>query len=181
MKVKITEEQFEELENAIWLEFLNKASALEIHKSLITSNWDGNDFLLNWIKDNPKVDKATILITYWMSAPRWMKQYTDRDDCAKKASWEVDDFDFVEELEHKYINGFFTESNIELDPANDHQGEDWTNEYMDKTIVRDIPTIMYQKLEGEKIEEPDDFDEGLPMEYTQRVYNLFDVYDVEED
>ena len=180
MKKKITTQQFEEIENTIWLEFLNKATAIEIHKSIITSNWDGNGFLLNWIKDNPKVDKATILITYWMLTPRWIKQYHSREDCLKNASWVIDDFDLVEELEHKYINGFYTGNNIAEDPANDYHGYNWTNEYMEKTVVRDIPEIMYQKLEGVKIENTDDFDEGLPLHYTQRIYDLFEEYDVED-
>jgi len=180
MKV-ISEEEMDLLHNKIWEEFLNNATPKEIHQSVISSNWDGNDFLLNWIKDNPKVDKATILIAYWMSGPRWMKQFKNREEVD---SWVLKKFDFIEELELKYVNGFWTVNNIEMDPKCDQDGYDWTSDYADKKIAREIPPVMYTKLEGEKINYPDNFDEGLPMspvDYVQKVYDLYDEYEIEED
>lgn len=179
----ITEQEHQQLENNIWKQFLTNATPLEIHQSVISSNWDGNSFLLNWIKDNPKTDKATILIAYWMSAPRWKKQFLNREDYLEKEGYGIAGFDLIEELEQRYINGFYKDSNIEMDPANDQDGYDWTKEYLDKTTVRDIPPVMFQKLEGQKVERPEHFDEGLPMspiDYAQQLYDLLDEYEIED-
>lgn len=178
---KITEAELEQLEQNIWSAFLNQATATEIHQSVITSNWDGNSYLLNRIKDHPETDKATILIAYWMSAPRWMKQFSDREDLLAKQGYGADDFDLVEELEHKYTSGFFTKSNIAMDPRKDQDGYNWTGDYLDKETVREIPAVMFAKLEGETVARPDHFDEGLPMSpvnYAQQVYDLYDEYEV---
>lgn len=175
---KITEQEMEVLQNKIWEEFLTNATPEEIHQSVITCNWDNNDFLLNWIKDNPEVDKATMLITYWMNAPRWMKQYTREQ---AKTEWFADDYEFMEEIEQKYMSGFWKNSNIEMDPACDQDGYDWTSDYMDKTTVIEIPAILFQKLEGKKLECSEDFDEGLPMspiDYAQKVWDLYDEYEI---
>lgn len=179
----ITEKEFEQLENSIWEQFLSKATPIEIHQSVISSNWDGNSFLRNWIKNDPKTDKATILIAYWMSAPRWKKQYLNHDDCLEKEGYGIAEFDFVEELEQRYVNGFYSSSAIEMDPRNDQDGYDWTKDYLDKVTVRDIPAVMFEKLEGQKIERPDNFDEGLPMspiDYAQQIYDLLDEYEIED-
>ena len=45
MKEKISEETFQKMADTIWLDFLTAASPVEIHQSVITSNWDGNEFL----------------------------------------------------------------------------------------------------------------------------------------
>lgn len=179
MRKKITEQEFMQFKNQIWTDFLNNATPTEIHQSVISSNFDGNKFLLDWIKDNPKVDKATMLIAYWMSAPRWKKQFKDRVEVSEKASWLLEDFDFVEEVEQKYIQNFWIESNIELDPKSDQDGYDWTSDYLDKVIVREIPQPMFQKLNG-KVVQAKNFDDGLPIlpiDYCQRVWDLYDEYD----
>ena len=62
-------------EDEVWANYLEAASSVEIHRSLISSNWDCNRYLLKFLLENPKVDRATILIAYWMSGPRWLKQY----------------------------------------------------------------------------------------------------------
>lgn len=180
MKKKITEIQLQELQNKIWLDFLENANQEDLYKSVITSNWDGNEILLNWLKENPKTDKATILVSYWMSAPRWKKKFLDRDDCLKKQGWGIEEFDFVEDIEKKYVNGFYTVNEIEFDPSNDVQNYDWTSDYLDEKTVREIPNKMFEKLNGKKIEYPDNFDEGLPINYAQKIYDIFNEYDIEE-
>lgn len=52
---------------------------------------------------------------------------------------------------------------------------------MDAAQVREIPAIMFQKLEGEWVETDENFDDGLPMspiDYAQKVFDLFDEYEV---
>ncbi|GHT22418.1 hypothetical protein FACS189430_04170 [Bacteroidia bacterium] len=170
-----TQKEIQDFENSVWEKFLTNATPQEIHQSVIDSNWDGNEFLVNWIKNNPNVDKATALIAYWMSAPRWYKQYKDR---AEVPSYEIKNFDFVEEVEQKYSAGFWKNSNIELNPKCDCDGFDWTSEYLDKTTVREISTIMYQKLEGEKIDRPDGWEEGLPEKFAQQIHDFLEENDI---
>lgn len=183
-KKKISTAELNTLEKNIWMEFLEQASSLELYKSVITSNFDGNSTLLNWIKDNPKVDKATILVAYWMSAPGWFKQFSNREEVLEKSPWSIDGFDFVEEVEEKYCAGFYSESNISFDPKNDVEGYDWTDEYSDIEFVREIPQLMFEPTQGEiEIKGiPRDFDGGLPLEpvdYVQRIYAIFEEYEVE--
>ncbi|WP_062061414.1 DUF4274 domain-containing protein [Aquimarina longa] len=184
MKKKISTEEFEKLEHKIWLEFLENATQLDIYKSVITSNFDGNSFLCNWIKDNPKIDKAIILVVYWMSAPRWKKKFLNREDYLEKEGYGIDGFDFVEEIEKKYIAGFYKGNEIIFNPKSDVEAYDWTSDYLDEIVVREIPEIMFKPTEGkiELKEYPEDFDEGLPISpinYAQKVYDIFDEYDVE--
>jgi hypothetical protein len=172
------EEKIERFENAVWEEFLSKASPKEIHQSVIDSNWDGNGYLLNWIKNNPNIDKASALIAYWMSAPRWQKKFKDREDViAQDSAYYLADFDFIEEMEEKYLTGFWKNNCIECDPSNDCEGYDWTSDYLDEKTVREIPSLMFEKLQGEKVERPDNFIEGLPEDYYQKISDYIDKND----
>jgi len=184
MKEKISTEEFEMFEHEIWKEFLENATQLEIHKSVMTSNFDGNKLLLNWIKDNPEVDKATILVAYWMCAPRWNKKFLNRDDCLEKQGYRIEEFDFIEEIEQKYIDGFYQGTGIIFDPKSDVENYDWTSDYLDEIVVREIPKVMFEPTEGQiEIKEyPEDFDEGLPLkpiDYAQKIYDIFEKYEVE--
>ena len=184
MKTKITTEEFEILENKIWSEFLKKATPIEIHKSLITSNFDGNSLLLNFIKDNPKTDRGTILVAYWMSSPSYFKEFSSREDLLEKSSFSIDGFDFLEEIENKYREGFYQGNEIIFDPKSDSENYDWTTEYEESSVIRKIPQMMFKKTKGkiEIKEYPEDFDNGLPMkplDYAQMVYDIFEKHEVE--
>jgi len=176
---KETEEKIENFVNSVWEEFLSAASPKEIHQSVIDSNWDGNNYLLNWIKNNPNCDKATALLAYWMSGPRWQKQFKDREDViAKDFAYQLESFDFVEEMEQKYLAGFWKNNQIECDPSNDCEGHDWTREYLDIKTVREIPAMMFVKLEGEAVKRPDNFVEGLPEIYDRKISDFITEHDV---
>nr|WP_241428075.1 DUF4274 domain-containing protein [Tenacibaculum finnmarkense] len=150
----------------------------------MTSNFDGNSFLCNWIKNNPKIDKAIILTVYWMSAPRWKKKFLNREDYLEKEGYDIENYDFVEEIEKKYIDGYYKGNEIIFDPKSDIEDYNWTSDYLDETVVREIPEIMFKQTEGniELKEYPEDFDEGLPLkpiDYAQKVYDIFEEYEVE--
>lgn len=154
----------------IWANYLETASSVEIHKSLINSNWDCNRYLLKFLLENPNVDKATILIAYWMSGPGWLKQYKNSDECVSHAR---EGYDFMQRLEKKYINGFYKTNNIEMDPSNDQGDFDWTAEYSDIETFVEIPPLMYEKLSGKTIENPKDYIEGLPKDVYKQIENLY--------
>ena len=129
MKKKISEKEYQQLENKIWESFLNKASPEEMYHSLLTSNFDSNAYLLNRIMDNPEMDKALALAAYWMSEPYYFKQFLNREDCLQKQSWAIESFDFVEELELKYVQGFYSKNTLACNPKNIeiNQETDWSS------------------------------------------------------
>ncbi len=137
--------------------------------------------MLNWIKSNPEIDKAIILAAYWMSAPRWKKKFLNREDCLEKQGYGIEEFDFVEEVEQKYMDGFYKKEELKFDPKNDVENYDWTSDYLDEPVVREIPEIMFTPTKGtiEVKEFPEDFDEGLPIDYAQKIYQIFEQYEVE--
>ena len=171
----LTSDDLERMEDEVWADFLKNASQEEIFQSVLDSNWDGNGFLLSQIKDNPTTDKATILLAYWMSNPGWFKQFADREEILTKARHSIEGFDFVAAIEKKYLEGFYTQSNIALDPANDPYRENWTEGQGEG--VASIPSLMFEKLEGKKVGSPTDFEEGLPPEYAQRLQVIIAKYD----
>jgi len=177
---KETQDKIEQFENEVWEEFLSTSSPKEIHQSVSDANWDGNGYLLNWLKNNPNIDKATALMAYWKSAPHWQKKFKNREDViAQDKSYYLENFDFIEEMEQKYLAGFWKNSHIEFNPANDYfdSGYDWTSDYLDEKTFREIPAIMFEKLEGEKVESPDNFIEGLPEIYFQKISDFIDEHD----
>lgn len=113
-----------------------------------------------------------------MSAPRWFKKYENKEDCLSKAAYNLEAFEFIEELEDKVINGFYSINEIAFDPTNDIDNYDWTSDYLDEPVVKEIPTIMFQKLEGKIVDWPENYDEGLPVKYAQKIYDILDQYEV---
>ncbi|WP_378181189.1 DUF4274 domain-containing protein [Aquimarina sp. SS2-1] len=184
MKKKITEEQYQKLEDEVWEAFLSNASPIEVYHSLITSNFDDNDYLLNWILTNPKVDKAIALTAYWMSEPYYSKQFLDRQDCLNKESWHVEAFDYIEALEHNYCNGFYEISNLQCDPGNVEidQETDWTQlNPTNMKPIRNIPNQMFEKLKGKPVPPVDyyAYTEGLPNIYYDKIDAIFEEYEIE--
>lgn len=186
MKKKISEKEYLALENKIWDDFLSVAGQEEIYHAVLTSNWDSNAYLLNWLKDNPEVDKAVILSMYWLAEPYYFKQFSDRNACMKKEPWSVADFDFIEEIETKYAKGFYTKSDLACDPRNIENLEDYEL-LADRTIanpnmnpVREIPEIMYKKLAGKRVPPTDHhaYTEGLPNLFYDRVEKIFDEFEI---
>ncbi len=152
MKV-ITQEQFDELAENIWHEYLAEASQEDLFQSVISANWDSNSTLLNWILVHPEVDQATILMAYWKGTPLWNKQFKDRDELIEKQGWGIESFDFTEQVEIQFVNHFWKNQNIFYDPKDDHiHGENWTLEYAEYPQVREIPEQMYEMLKGQYIE-----------------------------
>ena len=58
---------------------------------------------------------------------------------------------------------------------------DWTSEYSNQKTVREIPAIMFEKLAGEKVEYPDNFIEGLPEMYYQKISDFIDECESNSD
>ena len=168
---KITEERFFEIREDKILKFLMSSSAKERHQLVNEWNWRGFGIKeLKWIVSSPDTDKATALQMYWKSYP-WnnAKIYSDRNE----VQWyDIELFDFIEAIEKNYVSGFYKNQTFGFDPKKDMFGyisiaeEDWTAipNYLSENgkIKRDIPAIMFEKLNGEKIPHTNDWVEGIP-------------------
>lgn len=173
-------EEFEALCDAIVLEYAATTTPRIWHQMAMDWNWDSGLYFFQWLLNNPATDRATALMVYWMGGPRWYKQAANHTE-AKALHISLKSFDFIEELEAKYLAGYFTNSQFAYDPAHDHDGYDWTKEYADTVAVREIPPIMFQKLAGEMVEKPKGFVEGLPEPLATRIDALTDAFLDEEE
>jgi len=178
---KITEEHFFEIQADIILKFLMGSSAKERHQLVNEWNWRGYGIKdLKWIVDSLDTDKATALQMYWKCSP-WhnAKTYSNRSE----VPWyDIDMFDFIETIEKNYVSGFYKNQAFGFDPKKDMFGyisdaeEDWTTipDYLIKNggIKRDIPAMMFDKLEGEKIPHTNDWVEGIPPHIYKELSEL---------
>ena len=163
---QITWKQYQEISKQMIMEFLKNASLKERHNLVLGWNWDSGTDVLKWIANDPGTDKATALMLYWKSTPRYAKQYADRDEAIKNWAWGIDNFDIVEEVEKLFVSDFYKNHQFAFDPTNDN-GMNWTTEYLDKTIKREIPKVMFESLSGENVQysESGEFEgwaEGVP-------------------
>lgn len=178
MKQQISQEEYDRLSDAIVLDYVKDAIPVVWHQMAMDWNYDNDNTFFNWLIDNPATDRATALMVYWMSAPRFSKQYLDRNDVLAKESWYINDFDFLERLESKLMSNFFANTNFAYNPKEDHTGTDWTAKYLDLKTVREIPIQLFQSLEGQIVPEPTDFIEGFPQDVIDQFDVLHDKYDI---
>lgn len=178
--IKITQQQFDQIVKDIWSDFLQQASSESLYQSVISSNWDGNQLLRDWILTHSDVDRAVVLVTYWMSGPTFSKQFKDQDDVLEKQSWYIESFNFIEQLESKFLKGFWKNNHLAYDPSCDHDGYDWVSEYQDLDIVREIPEMMQQALKGKQLIRDESYEDGLPDPWLSKIWSLFDEYEISD-
>jgi len=177
MKEIISVERMDELGDELILAYAEDASQKTWHKMVMDWNFDNSDAFLDWLADNPQTDKATVLIIYWKSAPRYFKQFKDKEHLLKEEAYSLKNFERLEKIETNFATGFYENQNFEYNPANDGDF-DWTSDYSDIETVNEIPEIMFQKLTGKKIKMPVDFNEGFPPELYERLEKLAINYNV---
>lgn len=152
------------------MDFACKQSQEVLYQMAMEWNWDCSDGFLNWLVDNSLTDKSTILMIYWKSAPRYFKQFKDRNEVLYKQSYSINDFDFIEKIEKNYINDFYGSSVFEFEPSF------WTREYAEIKLANPIPEIMFNKINGKVVENPTDFTEGCPPELNALLEELYEKY-----
>lgn len=177
MKHQISQEKYDYLSNKILLDYVKDATPIVWHQMAMDWNYDSDNAFFDWLIDNPQTDRATVLMIYWMSAPQLNKQYKDRDDVLSKEAWYIDDFDFIETLEPKLLQGFFQNNNFSYNPKGDHTGTDWTTQYSDLKMVREIPAQLYQAQEGLIVPEAN-FIEGIPQDVEDQWQRLDEEYKI---
>lgn len=99
--VEIDENEFDELENQLIINYLKKNSPKERQLLAIDWNFDNSKEVIKWIAEQPDTDKGTALFLYWYMNPQFFKKYENRKECEEEDSWALEDFDIVETLEKK--------------------------------------------------------------------------------
>ncbi len=174
--VEIDEDEFDELETALIIDYLKKNTPKERQLLAIDWNFDNSKEVIKWIVEQPDTDKGTALFLYWYMNPQFFKKYGDREECKKDGSWVLEDYDIVETLEKNYISGFYKNQKYAFDPKNDpyNSGYDWTEEVDEDEMKQEIPDEMYIALEGEVLESPG-WEEGIPDEIAPILDRLCDI------
>lgn len=177
-EVIIDEDEFDELETALIIDYLKKNTPKERQLLAIDWNFDNSKEVIKWIAEQPDTDKGTALFLYWYMNPQFFKKYNDRNECEEEDSWALEDFDIVESLEKNYISGFYKNQKYAFDPKNDpyNSDYDWTEEIDEEEMKRDIPKEMYIALDGEVLESPN-WEEGIPTALSEIVDKLCDALD----
>lgn len=177
---KISNQELNMLIENIWNGFLQQASSEDLFQSVISSNWDDNELLLTWILNHDEVDQAVVLAVYWMSGPRYLKQFKNRQAVLTEASWLLDRYDFITQLEQQYLNDFWKNQLIGYDPKMDQDDYNWVDEYAEFGVIQDIPEKMLTPLIGLNLPRSSAYEDGLPEPYLSQVWALFDDYEIDD-
>ena len=174
--IEIDEDEFDELETALIIDYLKKNTPKERQLLAIDWNFDNSKEVIKWIAEQEDTDKGTALFLYWYMNPQFFKRFKSREECEKDASWALEDFDIVEILEKNYITGFYMNQKYAFNPKCDiyNGGYDWTKEVDENEMKRAIPEVMYIAIEGEVLASPN-WAEGIPSDISDIIDKLCDV------
>ena len=174
--IEIDEDEFDELETALIIDYLKKNTPKERQLLAIDWNFDNSKEVIKWIAEQEDTDKGTALFLYWYMNPQFFKRFKSREECEKDASWALEDFDIVEILEKNYITGFYMNQKYAFNPKCDiyNGGYDWTKEVDEDKMKAEIPKEMYIALEGEVLASPN-WAEGIPSDISDIIDKLCDV------
>jgi len=124
----------------------DEARSKSLHLIASNYNWDGGYQQLWDIIKNRHCDKGTALLIYWLSTPGYYCQFESRNQVP---NFQLESYDFVTYLERSLLNGDFAVSKILFNPQWDRttiskKGYDWTSEYKEQRVNKDIPEILKQ-------------------------------------
>ena len=175
--IEIDEDEFDELEDELIIDYLKKNSPESRQLLAIDWNFDNSKEVIKWIAEQPDTDKGTALFLYWYMNPQDLKKYKDREKC-EEYSWILEDYEIVETLEKNYISGFYKNQKYAFDPKNDpyNSGYDWTEEVDEDEMKAEVPKEMYIALEGEVLESPG-WGEGIPEDIIPILDKLYEALD----
>jgi len=164
----------EEREEAAWnlvRAYLETATPEQWHIYVARSNYDDNVKGLQWLIDNPKLDRGTALMIYWYLGAAYYVQFASEDDME---SYQRETFRTLLLIEQRYRDGFYSRDEIWFDPAHSEGGG--PANYPELPQRRRTPELMLQASSGREYVDinPDDYDDGLPMELVDKLYALYD-------
>ncbi|CAN7559812.1 DUF4274 domain-containing protein [Acidovorax sp. LjRoot66] len=151
--------------------YLADASPAAWHVFAARSNYDGNKQALRWLLDQPTLDRGTALLIYWYLGAAWHVQFTSADQALSPET-----FTLLRLIEERYAEGFYQAGNIWFDPHTSEGGR--PDDYPKVPVVRPVPAIMLEPVNGSELvevsEDPEGFDEGLPLSVAVALYALFE-------
>jgi hypothetical protein len=134
---------------------LAKMGTEELHHFAMHFNWDCGIDELRHVLDHQKCDRGTALMIFWAGGPGYYYQYGSRDDVPEH---ERDAYDFLKEIEAKYMaNGFARQTiridprSIRIDPAN-MKRLDRTASYKAQGGAKRVPPLMFEPSPGDELE-----------------------------
>lgn len=137
-----------EIKQQFWDNYFNTVSEEELFCTVDSLNWDSGEEFANRLLDYSHIDQATVLLLYWKSSPIFSKQYLNREEVLAEDSWYIDNFDWIERLEQKFLAGFWKNQQLAFDFYGVNGGENWSKHTKSSDMKREIPAIMMQSLEG---------------------------------
>lgn len=160
MKKTIKEAEIKKLVSEKVIQYAESASPEVWHQMVMDWNWDNDYGFFQWLVYNPNAERATILMIYWMSGPRY-------------------GFSFKDILEEKYIEGYYKNQSIGFHPECDADGYNWTIGNREILNPQPVPEMMYKEVNGRNIECLGNYIEGIPEHVFYEIENLYDEYIVD--
>ncbi|MFB9993061.1 DUF4274 domain-containing protein [Deinococcus oregonensis] len=155
-------------------EYLASASAEEWFFVATTTNYDDKE-LLYWMAEQPQCPQAAAHAIYWMMGPGYYTQFRTIDEVSE---WARPTFGLLRTIEKKFAHGFYTESDIEFDPAADSMGEtDWTANSPENAEGFQVPSLMKTKTPGRQLSRsdiPEGWDDGMPPHIVDAIWKELD-------
>jgi hypothetical protein len=123
----------------------NNSDSEELHAFASNWNWDFGRWPLEAILENPACEAATALLIYWLGRPEFFRQYANRQEVEADDTGDVEAFDFLSDIEARYIAGEFRVGSIPFDPVNPFGHPSFVGMYDDmrERFVRELPAVMY--------------------------------------
>lgn len=174
--IVIDEDEYEELESGLIIDYLKKNSPEARQKLLMCWNFDNSLKVIKWIAEQPDTDKGTALFLYWYMEPSFQKKFANREECEKESSWYLETYDMLATLEKNYTSGFYKNQIYAFNPQKDiyNSNTNWTIGLKKANMKREIPQEMFVALEGEVVDNPY-WGEGIPDEIAPILDRLCDI------
>lgn len=154
--------------------YLAQATPAAWHVFAARSNYDGNQRALRWLLDQPTLDRGTALLIYWYLGAAWHVQFSSAEEALSPETFEL-----LRLIEERYAAGFYEAGNIWFDPHTSEGGR--PDDYPDVAVARPVPAIMLEPVNGSEYieveDDPEGFDEGLPLSVAVALYALYDDAD----
>ena len=96
----------------------------EVRRFAEKFNWDAGATDLFAVIRNPKCDKGTALLVFWLSDPvSFFELYTNQEEARSAAESGDDYYRLLVEIQENYVAGFYVESDFYVDPEKEAVGE----------------------------------------------------------
>lgn len=134
---------------AKWLS--EEATPDDWHLAVPQVNWGFGLEPLHWIIRRPDCDKATALTAFYLTRPGQFLD--DHGDRSRVATHDLDSFDLVAEIRHRFLDGFYTRSEFSFDGENAVRNEAYLpDEFDEEQFDRSVPKAMRLTIRGREAE-----------------------------